>query len=62
VISAICPDCDSEIAFDKAPALGEVLICPHCDADLEVIGLEPIELDWAYAWSDEDLEEDEEEW
>ncbi|UCC65702.1 MAG: lysine biosynthesis protein LysW [Anaerolineae bacterium] len=42
--------------------VGEELTCPHCEADLEVISLDPVELDWAYIppadddedWDDED--------
>jgi hypothetical protein len=39
---------------------GQKVICPHCDADLEVISVEPLELDWAYDWSWEDEEEEDE--
>jgi len=28
--------------------VGEELICPHCEANLEVVNLDPVELDWAY--------------
>jgi lysine biosynthesis protein LysW len=64
VISAFCPDCDGEIDFNPAPSLGDILVCPHCDADLEVISVDPIELDWAFLWSGEDMEDvdDEDEW
>jgi hypothetical protein len=45
--------------------LGQKLTCPHCDAELEVISLNPLELDWAYDWSwdeDDEDEEDEDDW
>lgn len=60
--SALCPDCDQEIVVDHLPALGDVLVCPHCDADLEVIGVDPLEFDWAFAWLDEELDDEEEDW
>lgn len=62
---AHCPDCDGKIVLNMNVKVGQKLTCPHCDADLEVISIDPIELDWAYDWDDEDedeeLYEDEEE-
>jgi hypothetical protein len=42
--------------------VGQLLTCPHCDVQLEVIGDDPLEFDWAYdwAWSDEDEEDQDE--
>jgi len=40
--------------------LGQRLNCPYCDADLEVINVDPLELDWVYDWSDEEWESEEE--
>ena len=62
--SAYCPDCDGRIVLNPHANLGQKLTCPHCDAELEVISLNPLELDWAYDWSwDEDEEdEDEDDW
>jgi alpha-aminoadipate carrier protein LysW len=60
--STFCPDCDEKITLNSKPiVVGEKLTCPHCDADLEVISVEPLELDWAYdwEWEDEDEEDDE---
>jgi lysine biosynthesis protein LysW len=57
--STYCPDCDEEIVLNS-PTLGYRFTCPHCDADLEVISLDPFELDWAYDWSEDEWEEDEE--
>jgi len=46
--------------------MGQKMTCPHCDAWLEVIELDPVELDWAYEdedeweedWDDEDEDDD----
>ena len=46
-----CPECDEGIALGREAKVGLKLICPHCDAELEVIGTDPLELDWAYDWS-----------
>ncbi len=41
-----CPDCDGQLGLSN-PRLGQKLLCPYCDTQLEVIALEPLELDWA---------------
>ncbi len=67
---AICPSCGEDIKLSGRPTLGQRVRCPHCDADLEVIDLEPLELDWVdyeedweeeEEWEEEDWE-DEEDW
>jgi glutaredoxin len=58
---AFCPDCEEGIGFRVKPKLGQRIQCPHCDADLEVINVSPLELDWAYDEPDMDWE-DEEDW
>ena len=61
---AFCPDCDGEIILNPQTRLGHKLVCPHCDADLEVIRVDPIELDWAHVWTERDWGDvdDEEDW
>ena len=56
--SAFCPDCDEKIVLNRA-TVGQTLTCPHCDAELEVITVEPLEFDWAYDWTWEEKEEEE---
>ncbi len=53
-IIGACPECDANIIFNKAPFLGQKKVCPECREKLEVIGLNPIELDWDYDDSDND--------
>ena len=56
--TVVCIDCESRIALHGAIKLGQEIVCPHCDAELEVIDTDPVELDWIY---EEDLDEDEDE-
>ena len=54
VQTAYCPECDTTIRFKEAPKLRTKIVCEECDQELEVIGLTPIVLDWAY---EDDLDE-----
>ena len=44
----ICPDCDAEVLFPEPPWLGQQVNCLRCGTMLEVTGLAPVELDWAF--------------
>ena len=55
--STYCPDCDGRIEFNPHAFVGQKVTCPHCDTDLEVINVEPLELDWNYEWSWENEED-----
>jgi hypothetical protein len=55
---ALCPDCGERVTVRGSIRIGLEVICPHCDAVLQVIDVDPVELDWAY----EDDWEDDEEW
>ncbi len=59
---AQCPECGNLIRLDKNVKLGALIACPECDWLLEVISLNPLELDYALGDEDwEDWEEEEEE-
>lgn len=45
---ARCPLCRERIKIGVKPWRGQQLECPACDALLEVVGLNPISLDWPY--------------
>jgi len=49
---AYCPECDSKISI-KSPKLGKIIACRACDTKLEVVDLNPLELDWAFEDSDD---------
>jgi alpha-aminoadipate carrier protein LysW len=57
---ATCPECDAEIDdaeydVDK----GDLLSCPECGTNLEVVSVSPLELESAPEDDDEDDEDDE---
>jgi Zn-finger nucleic acid-binding protein len=72
---AMCPECEGEFRTGPILKVGQRLICPNCDAELEVIHLSPLELDWAFdepasdteteaeeSWEEEEETWDDEEW
>ena len=56
---AKCPECGNPIQLSKDVKLEALITCPECDCLLEVISLNPLDLD--YAFGDEVWEEEEEE-
>jgi alpha-aminoadipate carrier protein LysW len=41
---ALCPECEAEVAFEGSTEVGEIIQCPDCGMDLEVVKLDPAEL------------------
>lgn len=41
---ARCPECDAEIMLSDSVVVCEVVICPECTIELEVIATDPLEL------------------
>jgi lysine biosynthesis protein LysW len=58
MIKADCPSCGTKIQLILKPKMGQKVVCKHCNADLEVVWLEPLELDFPFE-SDEDDDGDE---
>ena len=52
-----CADCDESIELGSQVRLGAKFTCARCGARLEVISLDPIEVDWAF-----DDEDDDDDW
>lgn len=68
--NASCPECGSEVTVEGKPKKGQRVVCFNCNADLEVVNVSPLELDWAYyeepdeddeLWEEEEVWDDEEE-
>jgi lysine biosynthesis protein LysW len=51
---AFCPECSEGVKLGDRPQEGQRVTCAVCGADLEVISVTPLELDWAYDEPDED--------
>ena len=46
--TTFCLDCDRAIDLGYNPRVGQRVICPRCETKLEIINLDPLELDWVY--------------
>jgi hypothetical protein len=42
--------------------MGQEVACPHCDAELEVIETDPVELDWIYEDDVDEDDDDDDDW
>ncbi len=51
---AECPQCGKDIAVGSHPTIGKIFQCEGCGAELEVVWLEPVELDWPLIDDDDD--------
>jgi len=58
VPTGTCPECDADVHVDTDADKGDVISCDDCGIQLEVVGLDPVELD---IMEEEDLDDDEEE-
>ena len=47
-MDAFCVHCDQRMDLGRGANVGRRVTCPACGAYLEVISLNPVELDWAY--------------
>jgi alpha-aminoadipate/glutamate carrier protein LysW len=42
-----CPSCEAEIQIPANAMENELLACPDCGSELEIVSLNPVELDFA---------------
>ena len=53
-----CPECEADVHVDTDADKGETVECEECGTPLEIVGLDPVELDVV---EEEDYDEDEDE-
>lgn len=42
-----CPECAAEIIFEAGTEENEIIVCPDCGVDLEVVSLDPASVELA---------------
>jgi alpha-aminoadipate carrier protein LysW len=58
VPTGTCPECDADVHVDMDTDKGDIVSCEECGTSLEIVGLDPVELDIV---EEEDYDEDEDE-
>lgn len=43
-MTTACPECDQSIELDETPRLSEIVSCPECRGELEVVSTDPVTL------------------
>lgn len=56
--TTVCPECSEEVYVDAESEQGDIVSCDECGADLEVVGLDPIELDLYIEKDSDDFSDD----
>jgi alpha-aminoadipate carrier protein LysW len=55
-----CPECEADVHVDTDADKGDIVSCEECGTDLEIVGLDPVELDIVEEDDlDDDMDEDE---
>ncbi len=55
-----CPECSEDVFVDADSEQGDIVSCDECGTDLEIVGLDPIELDIKADSDDLDADEGDE--
>ncbi|MBA3240535.1 MAG: hypothetical protein H0T60_04840 [Acidobacteria bacterium] len=55
-----CPECDADVHVDTDADKGDSVSCEECATELEVVGLDPVELDIVEDLDGEDDDDDDE--
>ena len=56
-----CPECEADVHVDTDADKGDTVSCDECGTELEIVGLDPVELDIVEEDDDEEDVDDEEE-
>ena len=58
--TTICPECSEDVYVDADSEQGDVISCDECGTDLEIVGLDPIELDIHEEGDHDDFDDEDE--
>ena len=60
--SVFCLECDRRLHLRAKADVGDVVTCPSCDSEFEIVKLKPARIEWAYddLYDDEEYEDEEE--
>ena len=55
---AVCPSCGAQVNVKGTPKIGLSVTCKSCDTQLEVVWLDPLEMDWPMDEYEGELEDE----
>ena len=55
-----CPECDADVHVDTDADKGDSVSCDECGTELEIVGLDPVELDIVEDDGDDEYGEEDE--
>jgi lysine biosynthesis protein LysW len=58
IVKADCPSCKAKVDLGLRPRLGQRFKCKECHTEVEVVWLDPVELDWPYDDDDDEFGDD----
>lgn len=56
--NAKCPMCGGSVKISSTAKKGSLVYCDSCDAELEIVSLKPLELDWPLEDYEDDFDDD----
>lgn len=57
-----CPECEADVHVDTDADKGDVVSCEECGTELEIVGLDPVEMDIVEDDDEDDADDDEEDY
>ncbi|HEV2763253.1 MAG TPA: hypothetical protein VGV38_09795 [Pyrinomonadaceae bacterium] len=57
-----CPDCEADVHVDTDADKGDTISCDECGTELEIVGLDPVELDIVEEENEEDDADEEDDY
>ena len=64
--TVFCLDCDRKLTLTQDNVVGDIIICDSCEAEFQIVSIEPPEIAWLYDdyededWDDDNWDEDDE--
>ena len=55
-ITVYCRACRTRIRFHERPELFDIVSCPECGKEFEIVGVSPVRLDWPSTSDDDGVE------
>jgi lysine biosynthesis protein LysW len=62
MVTAKCPSCGKQVVIGPSARMGQRLNCKRCNTEVEVVWLDPLELDWPYDDDDKEFDDEFDEW